>query len=169
MTTETQDNDTQVVETWEIQVPSTCRILKVNRRTGLYEQVRVSGTKGPKVIQITRDERLYNQERIDPEMAKFDPFQNGTLARREGDQLVGITKEDLEEMLQVLGDDFDDLVKTITNELTARRLLDMAMKVGRMDQVNSLRDHIDDNWRVGGTQPSVGDMMQESESGERVT
>lgn len=163
------EKDQKVLETWEIQVPGTIYVLKLDRRRDEYEKVRLNGTKGPKRVTLTRDDRKYNQEQIRPEYRQHDPFANGALAQVVDGELVGITDVELGEMLQIREmDEFEEFVSSIDNELTARRLLAVARTEGTMAQYEVVRDHIDDNWKVGGTQPTVEEMFAESSSGEKV-
>lgn len=162
--------DLDQMETWEIQVPGKVTVWKRNRRTGEYDRARVSG-EGPKLLHITKDDRLYNQELIPEENAHLDPFTNGSLARREGKKLVGITAETLRELLEVSDPDLfrEAIDDHVGNELTVRRLHDLAHSEGTVAQVEVLRDVIDEHYRVGGTQRTVAEMMQESEGGEVLT
>lgn len=160
--------DQKVLETWEVQVPGTIYVLKLDRRKDEYVKTRLNGTRGPKRVTLTRDDRKYNQEQVRPEYVKHDPFQNGALAQVVDGELVGITDVELSEMLQVREmADFTDLVSSIDNELTARRLLAVARTEGTLQQYEVVRDHIEDNWKVGGTQPTVEEMFAEASSGEQ--
>lgn len=157
-------------ETWEIQVPGKVTVWKRNRRTGDYGRATVSG-EGPKILHISTDDRLYNQELIPEENARLDPFTNGSLALREDGELKGITVVTLRELLTVNDPDLfrEALDEHVDNELTIRRLLDLATSEGTVPQVEVLRDIIDERYKVGGTQRTVREMMQESEGGEVLT
>lgn len=162
--------DRQVMEVWEIQIPGGCHIQRFDQRRQEYVLVKLHGSNGPKRITLSKDDRIYNQEMIRPDYKKHDPFENGTLARVEAGNLVGITDGDLAEMLSVRGAEFRSLLASIENELTARRLYDLAQRDGTMEQVEALRDLIEERWRVGGTQPTVAELYAEAtEGGERLS
>lgn len=162
--------DLNETETWEIQVPGKVTIWKRNRRTGEYARASVSGA-GPKILHITKDDRLYNQELIPEENGHLDPFTNGALARRDGGKLRGITADTLRELLSVSDPDlFREAIEDhVDNELTIRRLSDLAASEGTVAQVEVLREVLDENYKAGGTQRTVREMMQESEGGEVLT
>jgi hypothetical protein len=159
------EQDRQVMEIWEIQVPGGCRVQRFDIRRQEYVLVKLHGTSGPRRVTLSKDDRIYNQEQIRREWKHLDPFENGTLAQVVDGKLRGVTDEDLAEMLTIRGREFDGLVAGMTNELTARRLYELAQREGTMDQVNALRDKIEDTWRVGGTQPTVAEMMREAQQG----
>lgn len=160
--------DQKVLETWEVQVPGTVYVLKLDRRKDEYVKTRLNGTKGPKRVTLTRDDRKYNQEQVRPEYAQHDPFQNGAMAQVIDGELVGITDVELGDMLSVRGEEFDELVASLDNELTARRLMGVAKTEGTVAQYEAIRDYIDERWKTGGTQPTVEEMFAEASSGEKV-
>ena len=159
-----EDSETQ--ETWEMVVPGGVRVWKRSRRTGEYETVRMHGTKGPKKLRISKDERLYNQELIPEESKKNDPFENGSMVLLAGGKRIGVTDADLEEYLQI-GDIeiFTEALQSIGDkELLVRRLYRIAEKQGTMAQVETIRELLDARYRVGGTQPTVEEMMAEGDN-----
>lgn len=159
-------------ETWEIQVPGGVNVWKRNRRTGEYEHARVHGTKGPRILHIDADDRLYNQELVQgAENGHLDPFANGSLAQIvKGGEKQGLTEERLIEYFEIEEEDaFRELIGDIEAELTIRRLRSLAETHGRMMHVQALSDLIEDKFKLGGTQPTVAEMMAEGDSkGETV-
>lgn len=158
--------DSDVQETWEVVVPGGIRVWKLSRRTGEYETVRVHGTKGPKLLRITKDERLYNQELIPEESKQHDPFENGSMVRVEGQERIGVTDEDLQTYLEI--GDVDVFIEALEDiadkELIMRRLYRLAETEGTMAQVEAIRDVLDERYRVGGTQPTVQEMMEDGDN-----
>lgn len=162
-----EHDDLHDMETWEIQVPGRVTVWKRNRRTGEYDRATVTG-EGPKLLHITKDDRLYNEELIPEENTNLNPFTNGSLARRNGKALEGLTTDTLREILSIGSPDAfrEALEDHVGNELTIRRLHDLAQTEGTMGQVDALRDVIDEHYKSGGTQRTVREMMEESEGGE---
>lgn len=164
--------DADPVETWEIQVPGGVQVWKRNKRTGEYEHTRVHGTVGPKILHISEDDRLYNQELISgAENSHLDPFTNGSLAKIVGGEKIGLTDAQLVEYFEIEDEDaFREAVVDIPVELTIRRLRAMSEAKGTVMHLNVLQDIIEDRFKSGGTQPTVAKMFEEdAREGERIT
>jgi hypothetical protein len=157
-------SDTDIQETWEIQIPGTARVWVRDRRFGTYQPKKVSG-KGPKRITLSRDEREYNQELVPEENERHNPWTNGTLVQIVGGTKQGeLTDEALRAYLELESEEaFTEAVSDIDIELTLRRLIGFAATDGRMWQVTILRELIDERYRVGGTQRTVQEMYDEGE------
>lgn len=154
----------QDVETWEIQIPGSVWVYRNNPVTGLWDQVRANGTVGPKRIQITKRDREYTQVMIrDDRREQLDPFTNGTLAQVVDGEVVGEkTTENIARYLEVKDQAFAEAIEEL-DELTIRRLMDLAMVNGTVPQVDAIRDVIDRKYRVGGTQRTVREMYESGE------
>lgn len=154
-------------ETWEIQVKGGVSLWKKNRRTNEYARVKANGHRGPKRLTLTVDDRLYNEELIPDEAEHLNPFTNGTLALVKGRSLVGdLTTEKIREYLALDDEEvFREAVQEMDLELTVRRLKEMADQDGKIWQVEIVRDVLEQNWPIGGTQPTVMEMLRESEDG----
>ena len=156
------DTDTAPMETWEIQTAGALTVWKRDKRSGDYRKERVAAT-GPKRLRLSRDDREYNQELIPEENAHLDPFTNGMLAQVVGKKLVGITREEIIGLLEIKDEAFVRAIAEIDNELTIRRLLELAESDGTVAQVAALREVIDERYRVGGTQRTVREMLDEED------
>lgn len=147
-------------ETWEAQTNSTIFLYKKDRRSGDWKSERVGGPNGKARIRLTVEEREYNQEMIPEENAHLDPFKSGRLVRVDAVSEGIATREDLVALLSSNEEDFPLVVEDIEDELTMRRLLEVAATDGRMWQVELLRDEIDDRYSVAKSQRAVLEMMQ---------
>lgn len=164
--------EADTVETWEIQVAGGVQVWKKNKRTGEYEHVRVHGTSGPRLLHISEDDRLYNQELISgADNAVLDPFTNGSLAKIEGGEKIGLTDEQLIEYFELEDEDaFREAVADIPIELTIRRLRALSETKGTVMHLNVLIDAIEERFKAGGTQPTVAAMFEEdAREGEKLT
>lgn len=155
----------KIQETWEIQVKGTVFVYRYDARQGTYVQVRVNGSgQAPKRVTITQDDREYYESLVPAEKEHLNPFTNGMLSQVVNGELTGLTDEALAEALTIEDDEsFREYVGEITNELTARRLFELAKVKGRLVQYEIVRDHIDEHWRVGGTQATVAEMFDSDE------
>lgn len=157
--------DTEIQETWEIVIPGGVRVWTLNRRTGEYELTRVHGTKGPKRLRITKDERKYNQEIIPGENVNGDPFTNGSLVLLKDGKRIGVTDDDLALYLDIKDPELfrEGLESIEENELLVRRLHALAEKQATMEQLEVIKDLLEERYKVGGTQPTVQQMLDEAE------
>lgn len=168
------NEDTHIVETWEITTPGTIWVTVYDRRDDRYTQTRVGGREGAsKRLNISRDDRKFNQESIIEERKHLDPFTNGKLrfikssdgSEPEGvDRTYHMTDQDLLAMLADKNiDSFEQKVRAIQSELIVRRLVDIADKDGTRLQYETIRDIINERYPVGGTQRAVRDMVEAGE------
>jgi hypothetical protein len=164
------------VETWEIMIEGTIWVWVYDKRSDAMQKVRVGGKAGgSRKLQITTDDRRWNQDQVIEEMKHSDPFSNGALkliagAPPEEEEVIDtrnhLDNEQLVELLTLRDEDvFRSEVEDIRSELLMRRLLEVADRDGTRAQVEIVRDVIEERYKVGGTQKTVREMV---EAGERI-
>lgn len=159
---------TEDVEIWEIQIPGTIYVKVRNPEIqGTWKTIRANGDKGPKRLQLTASERKHNRELIPEENQHLDPFTNGSLRCIVGDpknDKTWLTDEDLAAIIGLEDDRlYEEEVAAISMELTLRRLLDLCARIGTVRRYEFVRDLVQDRYKVGGTQPSVQEMIDAGE------
>lgn len=162
-------SDDQVTEEWLITTPSTVYVSTYDRRDDRYVQTMVSGTQGARKLRITRQDRVYNQERIPEENIHLDPFLNGQLRRVDKgpvDETLDVRNHldtaDLQELLKLTDKGvFAETVADISSELVLRRLLALAEDEGTAWQLEALRDSLKERYPIGGAQRTVREMHEE--------
>jgi hypothetical protein len=167
--------DAQVVETWEITTEGTCWVWVYDRREDRYIQQRVGGRGGSKTIHVNRDDRKFNQEQVVDENAHLDIFTNGLLRyvkSNDGTDEHGVstanhlTEADLIGLLENKDpDQYEPLFRSLDSEVIVRRLYSVAEKHATVQQLEFLRELVDERYRSGGTQRAVREMI---ESGEKL-
>jgi hypothetical protein len=167
----------KLVEVWEIIIPGTVWVWTYDRRNDKYQKQRVGGRGGggSKRLQISVDDRRFNQQQVVDEMRGYDPFTNGSLRRISGPDLdpeedylltdkYHLTDDQLRGLLEVKDEAiFGDEVREIESELILRRLLAVAEKDGTVWQFELLRALVEERYPVGGTQKTVREMMASNE------
>lgn len=161
-------------EIWEIVTQATVWVWLYDRRNDTYKKQKISGGPGggSKKLHITVGDRRYNQELVIDEMKGHDPFSNGTLIRLSGPELG-----DDEEFLDVSNHKtnaqliaffavtdvplFQEAVAVLESETLIRRLHSLAQKSGLAWQLDIIEAVIDERYRVGGTQPTVAEMIKD--------
>ncbi|MEN9793037.1 MAG: hypothetical protein RL330_1115, partial [Actinomycetota bacterium] len=117
-------------------------------------------------IQITREERRYNQDMISEENIAFDPFSNGQLICVQGEAMGSnqFTDDDLITILGLEDDDgFEEAIREVESEVVVRRLLGLAETNTTHARFEFIRDLVDTRYRVGGTQKTVQQMYDDGE------
>lgn len=163
------------VETWEVTGDFTVWVWKRDvRNPGQMEKTRVGGRAGgSRRLRLSTDERRYNEEQIVEENSALNPFKNGLLRLVDRGDAAQTDLEDVDETYhwdkEQYGAFFEirdpDLFKSeavaITSELILRRLYMMGEKTATMDQLQILRDIIEERYKAGGTQRTVREIMEE--------
>ena len=154
------------VEIWEAVTPSVVFVSVRDTMNGGWKQKKVS-TQGPKRIQITVEERRFNQDNIPEENLHLDPFSNGQLICVQGDakSQYHLTDDDLVTIL-TLEDDaaFEEAITDTTSEVILRRLLSLGQTKASHVRFEFIRDLVDERYRVGGTQKTVQAMIDAGEA-----
>lgn len=139
--------------------------VKDPRIPGGWRNQKVGG-KGSKRLNITVEEREFNQELIPFENEDHDPFRNGLLVRTHPKDAAKGTNElsddQLIEILQI-GDDalYNEAVASIKTEVNLRRLTNLAEKHTNMVRFQALQGLVDDKFRVGKTSKVVKEMLED--------
>lgn len=154
------------IEVWEATTPSTTWVYVFDRREDRYKPTRVSGRSGARRLNITRDDRKYNQEILPFGNERNDPFTNGTLrfissATRDEqlDTRYHLTDDQLLAYFEVRDTNlFIEAIREVDSEVILRKLLMLAPEVGTVNQVDALRDFVRQKYPVGGSQLAVREM-----------
>lgn len=150
-------------EIWETTVTGRVWVETTNDR-GQPRAMSVGGRAGAR-LRISAEDREIAQERIINR--ELDPFTNGSLIRVDSDQQSdertkstdALNTEQLVEVFAKTGKAFQAKVDGF-NELTVRRLLDMAEDVDATNsQINYLKKSIEERWPVGGDTPTYREMQ----------
>lgn len=160
-----------ITEIWEATTLGTVWVWVTDLRQGGFMKQRVGGASGgSKRLRITVDERRYNQELIMDESREHDPFTNGLLmligeAQVEDiDRSAHLTDTDLNDLIELRDPDlFRTSVEEIPHELVLRRLSALAESKGTAEQNGFLSDLLRRRYPIGGTQPTVQEIMDEEE------
>ena len=153
-------------ETWESTTGGAVWVqVKDPRTPGGWRQQKVGG-RGSKRLNISVEEREFNQELIPFENAQHDPFRNGLLIRTHPKQAERgeneLSDEELIGILQMDADAlFDEAVASVTSEVNLRRLLKLAEKHTNMMRLQALQSLVDDKYRVGKTSRVVKEIMED--------
>lgn len=152
--------DLQQTETWEATTGGTTHVhVKDPRERNGWKITKVTG-RGRKRIQLTIEERLFNQDLVPEENRHLDPFRNGLLVRTSpppepNDADLGdshYTDDQLVELLRLESDDvFMATVEAIQSEAVVRRLLDLAASKATNLRYTALQEHVDERYHVGKT------------------
>lgn len=166
----TSQQDRDAVEIWECTTEGSVWVAVKDPREGGWTSRRVGGKSGAsRRIQITRDERLYNQELCLDELSHLDPFTNGQLictnGRPAGERTrYELTDVDLQAILDIDDEDiFTEAVNALEIELPLRRLLSLAERTSTIARHRIIADLVEARYRVGGTQGVVADMIAAGE------
>lgn len=156
------DSDSDI-EVWQCQIPGSVWVwVRDPREPTGYRQQKVSGQTRAK-LRISTEDRIFNQEQIPEENRHLDPFTNGTLAKVVDGKPEGLTDDKLKALLELDEPAFRAKVEAIDSELTARRLDAIAKEHGKVWQYEVTHEHVIANWRAGGTQATVEEMLAETE------
>jgi hypothetical protein len=161
--------DATTAEIWEAVTDSTTFVSVRDLVNGGWKAIRVGGPGGPRRIQVTVEERRFNQDAIPEENLALDAFSNGQLLCVQGDAQSAnhLTDEDLVTILGLQDDDeFARAVEDMSSEILVRRLFGLAERNGSHARYELVRDLVDRRYRVGGTQRTVQAMM---DAGERLS
>jgi hypothetical protein len=153
------------VEIWEATTPSVVWLNVKDPVKKGWKQVKVS-LQGPKRVQITVEERRFNQDSIPEENLQHDPFTNGQLICVQGTAMGAnlLTDDDLVTILTLDGDEeFEETVNAMISEVLVRRMLGLAETQATHNRFEFLRDLVDARYRVGGTQRTVQQMIDDGE------
>lgn len=154
------------LEIWE---PTTASGVKVWRKDprepSQWRSHRIGGKRGTRRLQITTDEREYNEELIAVENRNLNPFRNGHLLCIKG-PLAGdadqFTDEELRNLLAIDSDeDFLSAFQELNSEVLERRLLFQAEDHATKRRYDLIYGQIQDKYRVGYTQRAVREMETE--------
>lgn len=166
------NENSKVVETWEITTNGTVWVYIYDRRNDTYTKQRVGGRGGSRKLHINRDDRIFNQEQVVDENRQHDVFTNGLLrfvSANDGSEpdlelKWAFTEDQMKELFTVkdLGL-FEEEVRQIQSELALRRLTELAEKEATNAQYALLRDLVEERYKVGGTQRAVADMIRSGE------
>jgi hypothetical protein len=154
-----------VIEIWEATTDS---IVFLNVKDPVkkgWKQVKVT-LQGPKRVQITLEERRFNQSQIPEENLALDPFSNGQLICVQGDAKGTnmLTDDDLVTILTLDDDEgFEAAVTDLDSEVLVRRLLGLSETRATHNRFEFIRDLVDVRYRVGGTQRTVQQMIDDGE------
>lgn len=167
-------SEEMLTEIWEIVTQITVWVWVYDRRNDTYKKQRISGGPGggSKKLSITVGDRRYNQSLVIDEMKDHDPFSNGTLLRLSGPALSEDeeyldtsnhkTNAQLLEFFEVTDAPmFEEAVEVLQSETLVRRLHSLAKKSGLAWQLDIIEAVIDVRYRVGGTQPTVAQMIKD--------
>lgn len=161
------------IEVWETATPGTTWVYTWDRREDRYTLTRIGGRSASKRVNITRDDRKYNQERIPDENTNLDPFTNGTLRfvkSASRDELLD-TRYHMDDAALVAyfevrdTDLFMTAVREIESEVVLRKLQRLSPENGTVAQTEALTDYIRVRYPQGGTQRAVREML---EAGDRL-
>lgn len=160
--------DATKVEIWEATTEAVVFVAVRDTINGGWKHKKVT-QQGSRRIQLTVEERRYNQDNIPEENMNLDPFSNGQLICVQGDAKAPnhLTDEDLISVLTLEDDDeFEAAVADFESEVIIRRLLNLAQTKASHVRFEYIRDLVDERYRVGGTQRTVQAMM---DAGERLS
>jgi hypothetical protein len=154
-------------ETWEATTDGTTWVqVKDPRVAGGWRGQKVGG-KSRKKLNISVEEREFNQELIPEENAHHDPFQNGLLVRIHPKAVEdrGVNELDDEQLKEILAVDDDDLfeatVEAIDSEVIVRRLAELGKKGTTYARLQVILDIIEKRYSVGKTSRVVQEAMED--------
>lgn len=154
-------------ETWEATTDGTVWVqVKDPRVPGGWRGQKVGG-KSRKKLNISIEEREFNQELVPEENAQHDPFQNGLLVRTmpkaaEDRGPNELTNDQLLEIFAVHDDDlFEQAVTSIDSEVVLRRLASLAEKNTTYARLQIIQDLIQQRYSVGKTSRVVQEAMDD--------
>ena len=164
--------DLSQMETWEATTDGAVyvQVKDPRERTG-WRYAKVTG-RGRKKLQLTVEERLFNQDLVPEEKrAQHDPFSNGLLVRTspapasdEGLAAAHYTDDQLAELLQVDSDEvFMASVEAIESEVVVRRLLALAERKATMVRYQAIQELVDDRYHIGKTSRVVAEIYNDDE------
>lgn len=157
------------VEIWEPTTESAVHVLKRDPRdpTG-WRHTKIGGKRGSRRLQLTRDERVHNQDLMAVENRHLDPFRNGQLICLSGDLVNAdgqMSDEDLRELLAIESDDvFLEAVSSLDTEVLLRRLLLQAEEFAVKRRYDMIYNFVADKYRIGYTQKAVREMEAEDDA-----
>lgn len=159
-----EPNDAEI---WEAVTASAAWVQVRDRMNGGWKQVRVGGEGGPRRLQLSVEERRWNQDLVPEENIGLDPFANGQLLCVQGGAKTGNHLSD-DELTAVLrdGDDatFQSTVEGMESEIVLRRLQVLAERKATMARYEFVREIVDTRYRVGGTQRAVQALLDAGEA-----
>lgn len=148
-------------EIWELTVPGRVHVEVTNHR-GRPQDLTVHGV-GAR-LRLSTDDREICQERIRDKA--HDPFTNGMLVRVDSGAKASeksndeLTDEDLQQVFELTGQDFEDMVKELS-EVNIRRMTGMAEAVdATASQIAFLKNLIAERYPIGGTTPTWEEMQR---------
>lgn len=166
-------------EMWECTTEGSVWLWVTDARDGGYRKQKFGGpTGGTKRVRITIDDRRYNQELVIDQEPEADPFRNGLLRLvskavvPDIDSEAHLTDEELAGLLEMRDlEVFQEAATSIKRELPLRRLKAMAETRGTQEQNGYLDELLRERYPIGGTQPTVQEMIDEEEksSGTRLS
>lgn len=145
------------VELWEVTSDSTVWIQVRDHVNGGWRHQRVGG-RGAKRIQLTVEERRFNQDMIPDENIGLDPFSNGLLRclQGDGDNTNAADEKDLVALVQLEDEDeFRRRVEAIDSEVLLRRVVTVAEKAASNPRYLYVKDVVDRRYRPAKSQPSL--------------
>lgn len=164
------EQDLSQMETWEATTGGAVyvQVKDPRDRTG-WRSAKVTG-RGRKKIQLSLEERLFNQELVPEEKrTQHDPFSNGLLVRTspapdvdDDDLQSHYTDDQLAELLQIDSDEvFLASVEAIQAEVVVRRLLKLAEKRATMVRFQALEELVDKRYHIGKTSRVVAEIYND--------
>jgi hypothetical protein len=161
--------DLDQMETWEAATGGTTHVhVRDPRVRDGWKVVKISG-RGRKKIQLSVEERLYNQELVQEDKRHHDPFSNGLLVRTSPPPAAtedgfegGVSDEQLLELINLSSDEvFMDQVRAIESEVVVRRLLGLAESKATNVRYTALQDYVDERYHIGKTSRVVQELFDD--------
>jgi hypothetical protein len=162
-----KEEDLAEVEIWESVTDAKVYVnVKDPMKPGGWTKKKISRVTGPKRLQISVEERRYNQDLVPDERVSNDPFSNGMLVCVQGKEKPANAMTD-EELLDILNLDDDDLFKEtiegIESEVVVRRLYGLSETKATHARYLIIQEIVDTRYRVGGSQRVVEEMIEAGE------
>lgn len=154
-------------ETWEATTNGTTYVQVKDPRVPGGWRVQKVGGKSRKKLNISVEEREFNQELIPEENAKHDPFQNGLLVRTAPKSTEDrgpneLSDSQLLEILAVEDDNlFEETVRTVESEVIMRRLAILGKKATSYARLQIIEELIEQRYAVGKTSRVVKEAMED--------
>jgi hypothetical protein len=153
-------------ETWEATTDGTVWVQVKDPRVPGGWRVQKVGGKSRKKLNISVEEREFNQELVPEENAQHDPFQNGLLVRTHPKAVErGPNELDDDALISVLAIDddaiFEEAVASITSEVVLRRLAALGERHTNYHRLTILQGIIEARYSVGKTSRVVQEALED--------
>lgn len=161
------DTDLSEVEIWESVTDAKVYVnVKDPMKPGGWAKKKISRVTGPKRLQISVEERRYNQDLVPDERVGNDPFSNGMLVCVQGKEKPAnaMTDEELLDILNLEDDDlFQETIAGIDSEVLIRRMYGLSETKSTHARYLMIQEIVDTRYRVGGSQRVVTEMIEAGE------